>query len=571
MDSKRVYLGAQVLNLLGNLPFYRDVVSARFKLWEGWCLGRPLTMMIFDIMEEMWGLSQSDTVDQNIHALKLSKEMFQTHARPFKTPANMPWSDFKHALSGRWETVGLMFCITGLSTEWLSEDDPIFQRHGSTDPRSLATTASAVSDICLQFCDGAGIINDIVCWLLMHQTTLLATVYGDSDSRPWRKLGELTTTVFALGLHQDSSYQLPLYLAELRKRIMVATFTIDKILATFLGRPPLVSWRYCDIQFPLDLSFEEMLLDPSLVQEKILCLEENGGWNDEGTIRKGAWARISLFKSILREKILELSLSYRVEDIRRKVEDLLEENRKLRMSLPRFLQWSSEGDIDVTVPIVEERVVFSLHLDFLYNDFLLYRTIQKWTHAQPSAIIETSREMLNALLSMVARSSRLGHPVFDMGFNVRSDPLALTVFKQLTFPKLCYFGLPAAGILSAELLRRSRSIVSDDSILFPRSGIIQTLSIFSSHLDTFIQCYEGNYRISQAGQRVIRHILDQVLSYNGPPTASIIKPSEVLEQEFPVGDLLNEVDANDRDLFLDWMDGTVEHKSDSWLRWVNFN
>lgn len=141
-----------------------------------------------------------------------------------------------------------------------------------------------------------------------------------ADSRPWRKLGELTTTVFALGLHQDSSYQLPLYLAELRKRIMVATFTIDKILATFLGRPPLVSWRYCDIQFPLDLSFEEMLLDPSLVQEKILCLEENGGWNDEGTIRKGAWARISLFKSILREKILELSLSYRVEDIRRKVE-----------------------------------------------------------------------------------------------------------------------------------------------------------------------------------------------------------------------------------------------------------
>jgi chromatin structure-remodeling complex subunit RSC3/30 len=180
MDSKRVYLGAQVLSLLDDLPFYRDVVSARFKLWEGWCLGWPLTIMIFDIMEEMWCLLQSDPIDKNIHALKLSKEMFQTHARPFKTPANMPWSDFKHALSGRWETVGLMFCITGLSTEWLSEDDPIFQQPGSTDPRSLATMASAVSDICLQFCDGAGIINDIVCWLLMHQTTLLTTVYGDS-------------------------------------------------------------------------------------------------------------------------------------------------------------------------------------------------------------------------------------------------------------------------------------------------------------------------------------------------------------------------------------------------------
>lgn len=101
---------------------------------------------------------------------------------------------------------------------------------------------------------------------------------------------------------------------------MIATFAIDKILATFLGRPPLISWRYCDIQIPLDLSFEEMLLEPSLLQEKINRLEENGGWNQEGTIRKGAWARVSLFKSILRERVLELSLSYRVEDIRSKVE-----------------------------------------------------------------------------------------------------------------------------------------------------------------------------------------------------------------------------------------------------------
>lgn len=144
--------------------------------------------------------------------------------------------------------------------------------------------------------------------------------YIHVDSRPWRKLGELSTTAFALGLHQDSSSQVPLYLGELRKRTMVATFTIDKILATFLGRPPLISWRYCDIQLPLDLSFEEMISDPVFLNDKIARLERNGGWNDEGTMRKGAWARVSLFKSILREKVLELSLSYRVEDIRRKVE-----------------------------------------------------------------------------------------------------------------------------------------------------------------------------------------------------------------------------------------------------------
>lgn len=180
MDSKRVQLGSQVLVLLNNLPFYREVVNARFTLWEGWCLGWPLTTLIFDLMEEMWGPSQKDTVDQSIHALQLSKQMFQTHARPFEISPDMSWSEFKHLLSGRWETVGLMFCITGLSTEWLSEDNEVFKHSESTDLRSLAITASAVSDICLQLCDSAGIINDIVCWLLMHHTTLLATVYGDS-------------------------------------------------------------------------------------------------------------------------------------------------------------------------------------------------------------------------------------------------------------------------------------------------------------------------------------------------------------------------------------------------------
>ncbi|KAJ5100108.1 hypothetical protein N7532_007109 [Penicillium argentinense] len=549
MDSKKVHLGAQVLTLLKNLAFYREVVNARFKLWEGWCLGRPLTEMIFQLMEELWGSPPSDSVDQSIHALRLSKQLFQTHARPLEISADMSWTQFKTIIAGRWETVGLLFCMTGASTEWLSEEDPIFKQPGSSNLKSLANTACAVSDICLQFCDSAGIINDVVSWLLIHHTTLLATVYGDSDSRPWRKLGELSTTVFALGLHQNSSDNVPLFIAELRKRIMVGSFTIDKILATFLGRPPLISWRYCDIQLPLDLSFEEMIEDPPLLNAKIARLERNGGWNEEGTIRKGAWARVALFRSILREKVLELSLSFRVEDLQAKVNDLLEENDNLRESLPSFFRWKPEGDGGNAVSVIEDRLLLALHLDLLYNEFLLYRTVQKWTRDQPGAIIKTSCEMLSALLSMVSKFTRLGHPIFDMGFN------------------LCYFGLPAAGILSAELLRRSKSLISDTNISFPRSEIIQNLSVFSSYLETFIQQEEGNYRVSQQGQRIIRHILDQVLSRNDFPS---VMP-EMSDQELLVEDLLHDVDDHDRGLFLDWMDGAVEHKSDNWLKWVNFN
>jgi chromatin structure-remodeling complex subunit RSC3/30 len=143
---------------------------------------------------------------------------------------------------------------------------------------------------------------------------------GFADFRPWRKLGELSTTVFALGLHQDSSANTPFFLAEMRKRTMVAAYTVDKMLATFLGRPPLISWRYCDIQMPLDLSVEEIFADPPFRDAAIRKLDKHTGWNQEASLMKGAWPRVAFVTSVLREKVLELSLSCRTSDLSHRVE-----------------------------------------------------------------------------------------------------------------------------------------------------------------------------------------------------------------------------------------------------------
>jgi chromatin structure-remodeling complex subunit RSC3/30 len=102
-------------------------------------------------------------------------------------------------------------------------------------------------------------------------------------------LGELSTTLFALGLHQDSSAKAPFFLSEMRKRTMVAAYSMDKVLATFLGRPPLISWRYCDIQMPLDLSVEEIFADPVVRNAAIARLDEESGWNLESSLMKGMW------------------------------------------------------------------------------------------------------------------------------------------------------------------------------------------------------------------------------------------------------------------------------------------
>jgi chromatin structure-remodeling complex subunit RSC3/30 len=100
---------------------------------------------------------------------------------------------------------------------------------------------------------------------------------------------------------------------------MVAAFALDKLLATFLGRPPLISWRYCNILMPLDLSMEEIVAEPIIRDAAIALLDENNGWNREGSLVKGAWARIALITSVLREKVLEMSLSWQNENLNQRV------------------------------------------------------------------------------------------------------------------------------------------------------------------------------------------------------------------------------------------------------------
>lgn len=133
---------------------------------------------------------------------------------------------------------------------------------------------------------------------------------------------------------------------------------------------------------------------------------------------------------------------------------------------------------------------------------------------------------------------------------------------------MCLPGLPSAGVLCAELLRRSRSTVTSRFLGFPRSEIIQNLTLFAAYLDTIIDPHDGNYRVAQQGQKAIRHVLDQVLSVEA--VSSVIEDTGTSDKAIDDATLLDGVNFDDHDLFLGWLDGNMQHMSDSWLGWVNF-
>jgi chromatin structure-remodeling complex subunit RSC3/30 len=121
--------------------------------------------------------------------------------------------------------------------------------------------------------------------------------------------------IFALGFHQQESYtKLPFFLAEHRKRLIVATYCMDKGLSTFVGRPPRMSWRYIDIELPLDMKFEDIVRGPE-IQNIAPFKFDKDGWNTNGIVTRASYLRASFTLGYIRESILELFLSTQAENL----------------------------------------------------------------------------------------------------------------------------------------------------------------------------------------------------------------------------------------------------------------
>ena len=106
----------------------------------------------------------------------------------------------------------------------------------------------------------------------------------------WRRLGDLATQIYALGLHRESNTNnLPRWLLETRRRVFCATYMQDKTISTFLGRPIRMSKRHTDVKMPMDLSDAEIMSDEDTLDKAIRALDENG-WNTKGEYLRASWA-----------------------------------------------------------------------------------------------------------------------------------------------------------------------------------------------------------------------------------------------------------------------------------------
>jgi len=236
-------------------------------------------------------------------------------------------------------------------------------------------------------------------------------------------LADLTTAIFALGLHQEpSKIGIPFFLQELHRKLFWLSYIFDKSFATFFGRPPLISSKFCSCKMPLDLDHIQLGLDGEALDRAVKELDDDG-WNQSSSVGRPSWLRVSIISSKLREEILELSLGAnpdKLEERARSVRtieftrmsnlryrDLRERLKKSEESLPlKFRVQSRFWALDRTVP--ENFFLINRQLDYLYDDFLLERTLVKRLQNSPTGLVNVSRSLLSTLLVLTGNRHRQG-------------------------------------------------------------------------------------------------------------------------------------------------------------------
>lgn len=567
LAADKIAKGAELLSLFCDLDIWEKFLEREFEIADGVTVTRPIySIWIREIRREFGDLLANVTSEADLYGL--SQLVWHNTNTPWRAShaTGTQWALLSTGKNLRWETVGLIFSLTGILVGSLSDWDAMFTcwRDTIKDRPTLARKLRDTVETCISFCKECETINDLFACLLFESTCLLGSVRGDAYYGGWQRMGETCDLIILMGLHQGSSKderdsQISFFVKQLRINTFLEVYGYDKTMATFLGRPPRLSYRYCLVQLPLDLTDDEMLLEGQELEDAVSRLHD--GWNTSNHFTRVTWRRVWSYYVKAREDILEISLGTN-EDISERAQQISIELQQTHDNMPAFvktdpftvlarIQPSSHFAIPGweadRLPLYIMHLVL-IHCGMRHTAFLLKRALVNRNKADPKEMIPDARFLLQLVLQVIAKR--------DYIRDFQSD------FTWL----LAFHGLPSAGVLAIELLKQEQTRAYTPEIL-PRSETIQDLSVFISALAT-VGPGEGNHAICNQGRRALKRLLDKILSpepvfpanaaatqQNGGAGGGGINTLDDSALYFPTG--------NDAE-FLQWLDD-VDWDRASWL------
>ncbi|OJJ98523.1 hypothetical protein ASPACDRAFT_45036 [Aspergillus aculeatus ATCC 16872] len=328
---------AEILRWLKELPIIEHLVHEYYRLSQSAAIPAPF---ILNALASLLGDTASAT------------SVLHITSKRFVIPPTTEGSGFHELFTGRHlrlEIIAVIGALAGKASCFALAHGKV-SRHFGPDyqvrfPRRMMTMCETVLEVCR---------------LLTPTNDLTLTNGFCTGSTTWHRLGELSTTLFELGLHRESN-DLPIFLAETRRRIFAAAYQLDKTT-----------------------------LDDS-------------GWSlqEPPVFQRASWIRVRFELGTLREEILELSLRPPSADTAAHLRDISLRSEQTWSSLPKHLRssaaaWREPGSLSVSARLM----LTVAHLAHLYDDCLVQRLLLREDSQAQGALLKVSAQILSTVLTL---------------------------------------------------------------------------------------------------------------------------------------------------------------------------
>ncbi|KAI0403367.1 hypothetical protein F4802DRAFT_571935 [Xylaria palmicola] len=504
ISHDQIARGSQMLSFLKDSSLVHDFVNRSFEIGDGVdniCIEPVMKQWLM----KLW-THHGDTLRKgNPEKLRrLSELLWRNTMTPIAVREDMDYKEWALQATGmniRWEIVGLVAALVGQCATTLSRSDLLLTQHKVSKP-VLARRMSEIASTCLNFCRDCEALDDLFVWLLVENTILTASIKGDGSYAVYRETGEIINAVVAMGLHLDVKQgkpRIPFFLEQLRTRVAVGAYSTDVSMSSYLGRPPRLSYRYCNLEPPLDIPDSHLIAGEDEIARTLASLDENG-YNTAGKVSRATWMKTWLGFAPRREEVLDLALGrYSREEILRRAEEIQKTSQAYWESVPLFVRSVTEdsseyddGRSQKRRPI-ETLLQITLNQGFRANELLLQRVLIRKTGASWDKLVEVASAIFEDILEISKRH--------DLASVLQSNMAALLAIQ----------GLRSAAVVAVELLKQEQLPNYPKNPFIPRSRTIQNLSVFAARLGD-VDPSDGSFTVCDQGRKVITRILDKILS-----------------------------------------------------------
>ncbi|THV68196.1 hypothetical protein D6D28_06904 [Aureobasidium pullulans] len=488
----------QILELLEHSGIIRKLVLEYYRLGQIAVVPSQLVLPVLSDLEQLHeNILHQRAMSDDAACRSTLRGVAQTilHATKSKSPITSatPLAEFRGFYSGpnlRVETIGLIFTMAARASRLGLTAD-------TGDNHYFVQAMFQCSARCLHLArELATEMSDVMVWLSYENLRLTTSIQGYAGPNVWRRLGDLSTDIFALEIHREAVItKAPFFLAECRRRVFTAAFHWDKFLATLFGRPPRIPSYYADCRPPLELTDDQLCLT-GLSEEERASYERYEGWSTKSSSCSTTWIRALYLLAKFKDETL-LHHHKPVDDkTRSKLEELANRCKQTWGHLPSRVHYDSACWKSDLAPISCLRLA-EVYLTYLQTLFHIYRLMEKPGGNYSSELVQTCSSIIETTLQIGGFHDQA---VYHLHNSFRASIV------------LCY-GLPSAITLMNALKTAKRTMHRARFADLVRLVSIRRLSVFVTFLEGVYRPENANYALCIKASGLISSALDEIIEY----------------------------------------------------------